>query len=156
MAASPPRAQSYPVPSATPPRRKRVNWLRVAIVGLLGGLLITGGLAALGGVGKGFNTAGAFGVPDDFPRYPAAIMLGVHENFTPGLTTVNASWDADASLDSVTAYYSTKLNQPPWTVTRMDTVDGTWAFRRTDGKMTGLIRLSGHGQRTRIDIRLEK
>jgi len=40
--------------------------------------------------------------------------------------------------------------------TAMNPIDGTWKFRRTDGKMTGLIRLSGHGQRTRIDILLNK
>ena len=38
----------------------------------------------------------------------------------------------------------------------MNTNDGSWKFRRTDGKMTGLIRLSGHGQRTRIDVLLLK
>ena len=61
-----------------------------------------------------------------------------------------------ASLDTVTAFYSDRLNHEPWAVTAKNPVDGTWKFRRTDGKMTGLIRLSGHGQQTRIDVLLLK
>lgn len=115
-----------------------------------------GGLALVGSLGKGLSAGGTFGVPQDFPIYPGAGLIGVNENFSPSGTTVNASWDADASLDTVTAFYSARLNQQPWAVTAMNPTDGTWKFHRTDGKMTGLIRLSGHGQRTRIDVTLLK
>lgn len=115
-----------------------------------------GGLALLGSLGKGWNTGGTFGVPPDFPIYPGAGLIGVNENFGTSGTTVNASWDADASLDTVTAFYSARLNQQPWAITATNPIDGSWKFRRTDGKISGLIRLSGHGQRTRIDISLLK
>jgi hypothetical protein len=130
--------------------------MRIIIAGTVGGLLIIGGLAAANTVTKGWNTAGTFGVPQDFPIYPGAALIGVNEKFGSGGTSVNASWDADASLDTVTAFYSDRLNHDAWAVTAKNPVDGTWKFRRTDGKMTGLIRLSGHGQRTRIDILLLK
>jgi hypothetical protein len=125
-------------------------------VGTVGGLLIVGGLALVGSLGKGLSAGGTLGVPQDFPIYPGAGLIGVDENFSPSGTTVNASWDADASLDSVTAFYSTRLTQHPWVVTATNPIDGTWKYRRTDGKMSGLIRLSGHGQRTRIDVLLLK
>jgi hypothetical protein len=130
--------------------------MRIAIVGTLGGLLIIGGLAAANAVTKGLSTGGMFGVPPDFPIYQGAALIGVNESIGSSGTSVNASWDADASLETVTAFYSDRLNQQPWAVTATNPVDGTWKFRRTDGKMTGLIRLSGHGQRTRIDILLIK
>jgi hypothetical protein len=115
-----------------------------------------GGLALLGSLQKDWSAGGTFGVPQDFPLYPGAGLIGVNENISPSGTTVNASWDADASLDTVTAFYSARLNQQPWVITAMNPTDGTWKFRRTDGKMSGLIRLSGHGQRTRIDVLLLK
>ena len=115
-----------------------------------------GGLALLGSVSKGLNTGGTFGVPPDFPIYPGAGLIGVNENFGSSGTTVNASWDADASLDTVTAFYVARLNQQPWAITATNAVDGSWKFRHTDGKISGIIRLSGHGQRTRIDISLLK
>ncbi len=152
----PESSQSEPSTEPSSRRRRRVNWLRIAIVGTVGGLLIIGGLAALGSAAKGLNAGQAFGVPQDFPIYPGANLLGVNENFSTGATLVRASWDANASLDTVTAFYSSSLNQPPWTVTKMDPASGTWEFRRSDGKMDGLIQLSGHGQRTRIDVNLRK
>ena len=148
--------QPIPIPPVVRPRRKRLNWIRIAIVGTLGGFLIIGGLALAGSVTKGWNAGGTFGVPQDFPIYPAAGLIGVKETFGTSGTSVSASWDADAPAATVTSFYSDRLNQQPWAVTEMNQNDGTWAFRRTDGKMTGLIRLSGHGQRTRIDILLQK
>ncbi len=115
-----------------------------------------GGLAGANALAKGWNVGGAFGVPTDFPVYQGAALIGVKESISSDGTSVSASWDADASLETVTAFYSDRLNQEPWAVTAKNPVDGTWKFRRTDGKMTGLIRLSGHGQRTRIDILLNK
>lgn len=115
-----------------------------------------GGLALVGSFEKGWNAGGTFGVPQDFPIYPSAGLIGVKESFGSSGTSVSASWDADASLDKVTAFYSNRLNQSPWAVTAINPTDGTWKFRRTDSKMTGLIQLSGHGQRTRIDILLLK
>jgi len=44
----------------------------------------------------------------------------------------------------------------PWEITRTNTVDGIWQFRRTDGTVRGYIQLSGHGQRTRVDVTLLK
>ena len=138
------------------PQRKGLNWIRIAVVGTVGGLLIVGGLAAANSIVKGWNTGGAFGVPQDFPIYQGAALIGVNESIGSNGTSVSASWDADAPLDTVTAFYTNRLNLQPWAVTAMNPVDGTWKFRRTDDKMTGLIRLSGHGQRTRIDILLIK
>jgi hypothetical protein len=125
-------------------------------VGTVGGLLIVGGLAAANSLAKGWNTGGAFGVPQDFPIYQGAALIGVKESIGSGGTSVSASWDAEASLDTVTAFYSDRLNHQPWAITAKNPVDGTWKFRRTDSNMTGLVRLSGHGQRTRIDILLIK
>lgn len=149
-------SQGQPTPAVVRPRRSGLNWIRIAMVGTIGGLLIVGGFALVGSLEKGWNGGGAFGVPKDFPLYPGAGLIGVKENFGTNGTSVSASWDADASLDTVTTFYSAQLNQPPWAITAMNAVDGTWKFRRTDGSMTGLIRLSGHGQRTRIDILLLK
>jgi hypothetical protein len=143
-------------PPSLRPRRRGLNWIRITIVGTVGGLLIVGGLAAANSLAKGWNTGGAFGVPQDFPIYQGAALIGVKESIGSDGTSVSASWDADASLDTVTAFYSDRLNNQPWALTAKNPVDGTWKFRRTDGKMTGLIRLSGHGQRTRIDILLIK
>jgi hypothetical protein len=133
-----------------------MNWIRILIAAGLGALLILGALTISASLAKGWNAGGTFGVPQDFPIYPGAGLIGVNETFHPGGTSVSASWDADASLETVTAFYSDRLNQQPWAITAMNATDGTWKFRRSDGKMTGLIRLSGHGQRTRIDILLEK
>jgi hypothetical protein len=130
--------------------------MRIAIAGTVGGLLIIGGLAAAASLTKGWNTGGAFGVPQDFPIYKGATLIGVKESIGSSGTSVSASWDADASVDTVTAFYADRLNQPPWAITAKNAIDGTWKFRRTDGKMTGLIQLSGHGQQTRIDILLVK
>jgi hypothetical protein len=149
-------SQGEPTKPVIRPRRSGPNWIRIAIAGTVGGLLIVGGLALVGSLQKGWSAGGTFGVPQDFPIYPSAGLIGVRENFGTSGTTVNASWDADASLDTVTAFYSERLNQQPWAITAMNPTDGTWKFRRTDGNMTGLIRLSGHGQRTRIDILLLK
>jgi hypothetical protein len=149
-----------PSPGTTPPvirpRRSGPNWIRIAIIGTLGGLLIVGGLAAANSLAKGWNTGGAFGVPADFPVYQGAALIGVKESISSDGTSVSASWDANASLDTVTAFYADRLNRPPWAITAKNPIDGMWKFRRTDGKMTGLIQLSGHGQRTRIDILLNK
>jgi hypothetical protein len=125
-------------------------------VGTLGALLILAGLTIANSIAKGWNTGGTFGVPQDFPIYPGAGLIGVNERVGSDGTSVSASWDANGALDTVTAFYSDRLNQQPWAITRKDPTDGTWEFRRTDGKVGGLIRLSGHGQRTRIDILLQK
>ena len=149
-------AHGAPTPPAVRPHRSGPNWVRIAIVGIVGGLLIVGGLAFAGSLAKGWNAGSSFGVPQDFPIYPGAGLIGVKESFGSNGTSVSASWDATASLDTVTAYYADRLNQPPWTIIRKNPSDGTWEFQRTDGKMRGLIQLSGHGQRTRIDILLNK
>jgi hypothetical protein len=115
-----------------------------------------GGLALVGSLGKGPSAGGTSGVPKDLPVYPGAGLIGVNENDTPVGTTLIASWDADASLDTVTAFYSTRLNQQPWAITDTNPPDWTWAFQRSDGKMDGLIRLSAHSSRTRIDVLLLK
>ncbi len=151
-------SQGNPIPGSpiVRPRHKGPNWIRIAIVGTVGGLLVVGSLAAANSLAKGWNVGGAFGVPTDFPVYQGAALIGVKESISSDGTSVSASWDADASLDTVTGYYSDRLNQQPWAVTAKNPVDGTWTFRRSDSKMTGLIRLSGHGRRTRIDILLNK
>ena len=69
---------------------------------------------------------------------------------------VTAAWEADAPLDVVTAYYVERLDQGSWQITGKNTVDGTWEFRHTDGKIHGYIQLSGHGQQTRVDVLLLK
>jgi hypothetical protein len=130
--------------------------MRIVIAGTVGGLLIVGGLAAANSLAKGWNTGGAFGIPKDFPIYQGAALIGVKESIGSNGTSVSASWDADASVDAVTAFYAARLNQPPWAITAKNPIDGTWKFRRTDGNTTGLIQLSGHGQQTRIDILLVK
>jgi hypothetical protein len=149
-------AQGQPAPPVIRPRRSGLNWIRIAIIGTVGGLLIVGGLALVGSLEKGLTAGSTFGIPPDFPIYPGAGLIGVNEHIGSSGTTVNASWDADASLDRVTAFYSAQLNQQPWAITATNPVDGTWKVRRTDSNMTGLIRLSGHGQRTRIDVLLLK
>jgi len=113
-------------------------------------------LAAANSFAKGWNTGGAFGVPQDFPIYPGAGLIGVKDSIGSNGTSVSASWDANAPVDAVTAYYSDQLNRSPWAIVQKNPADGTWEFQRTDGKMRGLIQLSGHGQRTRIDILLNK
>ena len=152
----PSQGNPIPGPPLVRPRRKGPNWIRIAIVGTVGGLLVIGGLAGANALAKGWNVGGAFGVPTDFPVYQGAALIGVKESISSDGTSVSASWDADASLETVTGFYSDRLNQQPWAVTATNPVDGTWKFRRSDGTMTGLIRLSGHGQRTRIDILLNK
>ena len=149
-------SQGTPTPPVIRPRRSGPNWIRIAVVGTLGGFLIVGGLALLGSFEKGWNAGGTFGVPQDFPIYPGAGLIGVKESFGTTGTSVSASWDATASLDTVNAYYSDQLSKPPWAIVRKNPTDGTWEFQRTDGKMRGLIQLSGHGQSTRIDILLNK
>jgi hypothetical protein len=128
----------------------------VIIAGVTGGLLVIGALVALNSVTKGWNQGGAFGVPNDFPIYPNATMIGVNETFSPSGTRVTAAWEADAPLDAVTAYYAERLDQGPWQITRKNAVDGTWEFRHTDGKIRGYIQLSSHGQQTRVDVLLVK
>jgi hypothetical protein len=81
-------------------------------------------------------------------------VVGVNENASPFGTIVIAIWDTDASLATVSAFYSTRLREQPWAITDTSAPDGTWVFQRTDGKMNGLIRLSGHGQGTRITVSL--
>jgi hypothetical protein len=115
-----------------------------------------GGLALVGSLGRGLTAGGTLGVPKDLPIYPGAALISVNENVTPIATSVNASWDADASLETVTAFYSARLNQQPWAINDMNAPNGPWAFQRTDGKMDGLIRLSAHSSRTRIDVLLLK
>jgi hypothetical protein len=115
-----------------------------------------GGLALVGSLGKGLSAGGTLGVPKDLPIYPGAALIGVNENVTPIATIVNASWDADATLETVTAFYTARLNQQPWAINDMNDPNGTWAFQRTDGKMNGVIRLSANGQRTRINVLLLK
>jgi hypothetical protein len=153
---APSQGQPTGPPPVVRPRRARLNWIRIAIVGTVGGLLIVGGLAAAASLSKGWNTASAFGVPQDFPVYKGARLIGVKENIASNGTSVSASWDADASVDAVTAFYEQRLNQQPWAVTAKNPIDGAWKFRRTDGKTAGIIQLSSHGQRTRIDILLVK
>jgi len=147
-------------PSGRPvirPRRKNPNWIRIAIVGTVGGLLIIGGLAAANSLAKGVNKAGVSGLPQDLPIYQGASLIRVQESMASDGTSVSASWDAEASVDTVTAFYADRLNRQPWAVTATNPLDGTtWKFRRTDGKMTGLIQLSANGPRTRIDILLIK
>jgi hypothetical protein len=146
--------QSRSTPS--PKRRARLNWKRISILTVLGTLLVVGGLALLGSVEKNLDVGGAFGVPKDFPVYPNAALSGVHENFSPSGTRVTAAWEADAPLDVVTGYYVERLDQGSWQITGKNTVEGTWEFRHTDGKIHGYIQLSGHGQRTRVDVLLLK
>ena len=115
-----------------------------------------GALVVLNSVSKGWNQGGAFGVPNDFPIYPNAALIGVNENFSPSGTRVTAAWEADAPLDRATAYCAERLNQGPWQITRKNPVDGTWEFRHSDGRIHGYIQLSGHGQQTRVDVLLLK
>ena len=115
-----------------------------------------GALLALNSLSKGWNQGGAFGVPQDFPIYPNATLSGVKETISTDGTRVTATWEADAPLDTVTAYYAERLDMGSWQITGKNAVDGTWEFRRTDGKIHGYIQLSGHGQQTRVDVLLLK
>jgi len=59
----------------------------VLLVGGLGALLVVGALAGASTLSKNLN-AGTFGVPSDFPVYPAAALVGVNETFsTSGAAT---------------------------------------------------------------------
>ena len=89
-------------------KRSSLKWKFVLLVGGLGALLVIGALAGASTLSKNLN-AGTFGVPSDFPVYPAAALVGVNET-----------------------------------------------FRTNDGRMRGYLRLSGHGEQTRIDIVLLK
>ena len=138
------------------PRRSGIKWKFVIVAGMAGGLLVIGALLALNSLSKGWNQGGAFGVPQDFPIYPSATLSGVKETVSTSGTRVTATWEADAPLDTVTAYYAERLDRGSWQITGTNAVDGTWEFRRTDGKIHGYIQLSGHGQQTRVDILLLK
>jgi len=137
-------------------RRAGIKWKFVIIAGVAGGLLVIGALLALNSLSKGWNQGGAFGVPQDFPIYPNATLSGVKETISTSGTRVTATWEADAPLDTVTAYYAERLDMGSWQITGKNAVDGTWEFRRTDGKIHGYIQLSGHGQQTRVDVLLLK
>jgi hypothetical protein len=157
-----PSAAPFPSPlshnpvSPVQPRRSGIKWKFVVLAGLAGAILVMGGLVTLGNAAKNWDMAGTFGVPKDLPVYPNATLIGVHENVTPGETRVDASWQADASLSSVAAFYAEELDIGSWQITKRDPVTGVWEFRHSDGKVRGLIQLSGHGQQTRIDVSLLK
>jgi len=89
--------------------RAGIRWKRVLIISAVGALLVVGALSAAAWLGKA-NLAGTFGVPQDFPIYPTATLVGVRETVGTGGTRVDASWEADGSLDTVTAFYSQRLN----------------------------------------------
>ena len=136
------------------PRRRGLKWKFILIAGLVGAFLVIGALYGLSEITR--NAAGIFGVPSDLPVYPAATLVGVHENVSPGETRVDASWQADAALDAVTTFYSARLDNGQWQIVKKDPVTGIWEFRHADGKIRGLIELSAHGQETRIDVTLFK
>lgn len=152
----PPPGQPAGPASPDQARRSGIKWRFVIIAGLLGGLLLIGALLLLNSVVKGWNQGAAFGVPNDFPIYPNATLVSVNENISTSGTRVTATWEADAPLETVTAYYAELLDQGSWHITRKNALDGTWEFSRADGKVHGSIQLSGHGQQTRVDVLLLK
>lgn len=151
----PPQPPPQPTPAVGIARGSGIRWKFVLIIAAVGAFLVIGLLYGLSSLAK-VNLSSTFGVPQDFPVYPAASLVGVRETMGTGGTRVDASWEANAPLDIVTAFYSQRLNQPPWKINRTNPVDGTWEFESTDGKTRGLIRLSGHGQQTRVDVSLQK
>src|SRR5439155_524969 len=94
-------------------RRAGIKWKFVIIAGVAGGLLVIGALLALNSLSKGWNQGGAFGVPQDFPIYRNATLSGVKETISTSGTRVTATWEADAPLDTVTAYYAERSPMPP-------------------------------------------
>ena len=126
------------------------------VIAGIASLLVIGILYGLSALTK-INLSKTFGVPQDFPVYPAATLIGVRETVGTNGTRVDVSWQAPATLDTVTALYTQGLNQAPWEITRTNRVDGTWEFNRTDGtRIRGIIQLSGHGQQTRVDVSMLK
>lgn len=151
----PPPQPAVPGPPLQP-RRSGIKWKFILIAGLAGAALVIGALLVMSSLAKGWNEGGAFGVPKDFPIYPNATLDGVNETFGTNGTRVTATWEADASLDTVTAFYAERLDQGSWQISRKNPVDGTWEFRSADGKIRGYIQLSGHGEQTRVDVLLLK
>ena len=155
LSSQPPQRFEPPAPAVGPVRGSGIRWKFVLIIAAVGAFLVIAVLYGLSSLAR-INLSSTFGVPKDFPVYPAATLVGVRETMGTGGTRVDASWEASAPLDTVTAFYSQRLNQPPWKITRTNPVDGTWEFESTDGKTRGLIRLSGHGQQTRVDVSMQK
>lgn len=152
----PPQPLQQPAPPVSKARGSGIRWKFVLLIAGVGALLVIGALYGLSALTK-VNLAGTFGVPQDFPVYPAARLIGVRENVGTQGTRVDASWQAPDSLDTVTAFYVQRLNQAPWRITQTNRVNGTWEFERTDGTKTqGIIQLSGQGQQTRVDVTMLK
>ena len=147
--------QRSPSVTPTPVKRSGLKWKFVLIVGGLGALLVIGALVGASTLSKDLNAV-AFGVPSGFPVYPAAALVGVNETFSTSGTRVTASWEAAAPSATVESFYSERLNEAPWAITQKNPVDGTWEFRTNDGRVRGYLRLSGHGEQTRVDIVLLK
>jgi len=147
-----------PVPTSGSgkPKSSRLNWRRVILVSVIGAAVILAALSVLGWLAKGSNLAGVFGLPSDFPVYPGADLVGVHENFGTNGTVVDASWEVNAPVDEVMAFYSQRLDESPWSLIRANAADGSIEFERSAGQGTGIIELYGHGQQTRVDIQLQK
>lgn len=124
-------------------RRSGLNWRRILLASGAGAALIIGALWVATTFFTGSNLGRVFGVPQDFPIYPGAGLVGVRENFGSNGSSVIASWEVDAPVDKVTAFYSDRLNQAPWTITQNNPSNGSIEFQRTNGKSRGIIQLFG-------------
>lgn len=155
---NPKTSAGEPAPEIPPvkARRSELNWRRIFLASGVGAALIIGALWVASTFFTGSNLGRVFGVPQDFPIYPGAGLVGVRENFGTNGSSVVASWEVDAPVDKVTAFYEERLNQAPWTINRINTTDGSIEFQRTGSKSQGIIQIFGHGQPTRVDMQLLK
>jgi hypothetical protein len=149
----PPGGEPGPV-APLPVRRSGIRWKRIAILGVVGGLLLYGLLWITTSFFSGLSSGRGFGIPQDFPVYSGSTLVGWHKTVSTGGSSVSAAWEVSASADSVTAFYKERLNQAPWAITRANPADGSIEFKRIDGKGRGVIRLYSHGRQTRVEMLL--
>ena len=145
----------FPGPAAPDAATRRSgNRVLIVVVGL-GGL----GLAALVAVAAfaiiGFMHAAAECPPKDFPVYAGAEPTDFNYDFSPGSSDCTAGWEANASPDTVMAFYESSFTSGAWQLDNQDAQSGVWYFERSDDPGTvGRIRFLGHGTQTRVEMEI--
>jgi hypothetical protein len=147
----------FPAGVSTTKRGNTRWWL----IGCGGGLLIAvlvlgiGGFAIANAVKSG--SINIQGLAQDFPVYPGAKQTGVNTFVGTSGTDTRVSWEVNASVESVGAFYERELNSGNWEITSKNPATGDVLFRKRDQPAEqGQMRLLAAGQSTTIQVEIRK
>jgi hypothetical protein len=138
--------QWVPTWTAPPPTVRGRRWKVLVSLGVIAAVVLVGVAIAIGAKDIANSPLA------NFPVYPGGSSTGVQFYTGTNGSSDSQSWSIPTDVTTVEGYYSTHLDQAPWSISGEDSASATWTFQKAGSAGTGTITFLAQGSSTDVQV----